>query len=140
LQAAREWLLKNAPVDAVFTQTELKDNVPSKNLPANEWSIANRVAVNYFAGRSGDLYVVFKPYGAMPAGKGYVAGHGSPYDYDRRVPILFYGDGIPAQERPLPIETVDIAPSLAHVLGLTPPVAVDGRCLTLGSYPSGPCK
>jgi predicted AlkP superfamily pyrophosphatase or phosphodiesterase len=68
-----------------------------------------------------------------------VAGHGSPYDYDRRVPILFYGAGISAQERPLPIEVVDIAPTLAHVLGMTPPVPVDGRCLTIGNFASGPC-
>jgi predicted AlkP superfamily pyrophosphatase or phosphodiesterase len=137
--AARTWLLKNAPVDAVFSQEDIRRNVPAKSLPADEWSIANRVAVNYYAGRSGDLYIVFKPYGAMPANRGYVAGHGSPYDYDRRVPILFYGAGISAQERPLPIEVVDIAPTLAHVLGMTPPVPVDGRCLTIGNFASGPC-
>ncbi len=128
---ARDWLIKNAPVETVFSMDEIKNDVPPKNLPPDEWSIANRVAVNYRDGRSGDLYVVFKPYGASPANRGYVAGHGSPYDYDRRVPILFYGTGVPAQERALSIDTVDIAPTLANMLGVVPPVPVDGRCLAL---------
>jgi arylsulfatase A-like enzyme len=35
----------------------------------------------------------------------------------------------------LPIETVDIAPTIAAVTGVTPPADIDGRCLPLGAGP-----
>jgi predicted AlkP superfamily pyrophosphatase or phosphodiesterase len=63
--------------------------------------------------------------------KGAIAGHGSPWNYDRRVPILFWWKGVSPQERALPIETVDIAPSLANVIGVKPPEDIDGKCLPL---------
>jgi len=53
------------------------------------------------------------------------------WNYDRRVPILFWWKGAPSQTRYLPIETVDIAPTLAAVMGLSPPADVDGRVLPL---------
>lgn len=140
LRAAQRWLKKSSQVADVFVSSELAAQLPPAGAPPTEWSMAARVAVNVYAGRGGDLYVVFPPNHAAPAVAGYTAGHGSPYDYDRRVPILFYGTGIGAHERPLPIDTVDIAPTLAHVLGVTPPVPVDGRCLTLGDDPAGGCK
>jgi predicted AlkP superfamily pyrophosphatase or phosphodiesterase len=64
--------------------------------------------------------------------KGYVATHGSPWDTDRRVPILFWRKGMRPFEQPLGVETVDIAPTLAALIGL--PIAkgeMDGRCLDL---------
>jgi arylsulfatase A-like enzyme len=60
----------------------------------------------------------------------YVATHGSPWDYDRRVPILFWRPRMPAAARDEPVETVDIMPTLAALIEL--PVAagsVDGHCL-----------
>jgi arylsulfatase A-like enzyme len=42
-------------------------------------------------------------------------------DYDRRVPVLFWWNGVKGEERFLPIATFDIAPTLASVLGLTAP-------------------
>ena len=59
---------------------------------------------------------------------GNIAGHGTPWDYDRRVPILFWKPGATAQERFLPIRTVDIAPTLAKVIGIHAP-PVTGRAL-----------
>ena len=65
----------------------------------------------------------------MPRGPGdNVAGHGSPWDHDRRVPILFWWPGVAPQEHREAIETVDIAPTLAALAGVAAP-AVDGRCL-----------
>jgi arylsulfatase A-like enzyme len=65
----------------------------------------------------------------MPRGPGdTVAGHGSPWDYDRRVPILFWWPGVSADDRKEPIETVDIAPTLAGIAHVPAP-QVDGKCL-----------
>jgi predicted AlkP superfamily pyrophosphatase or phosphodiesterase len=63
-------------------------------------------------------------------GNGYVETHGSPWDYDRRVPILFWRKGMAGFEQPLSVETVDIAPTLAATIAL-PVKGLDGRCLDL---------
>ena len=59
-------------------------------------------------------------------------GYADEWDYDRRVPLLFWRSGMAASERPEAVETTDIMPTLASVIGL--PVdrnAIDGHCLTL---------
>src|SRR5271169_950672 len=55
--------------------------------------------LSYFAGRSGDLYVLQQPYwltdGSVEGSKRHTGtGHGTPYYYDQRVPILLMGFGI----------------------------------------------
>ncbi len=51
-------------------------------------------------------------------GPRHVATHGSIWDYDRRVPILFWRKGMTGFEQPLSVETVDIAPTLAALIGM----------------------
>ncbi|MEK9503749.1 alkaline phosphatase family protein [Gaopeijia maritima] len=52
--------------------------------------------------------------------------HGSPYHYDRWVPFIVYGPGAAAGVYPERASTVDIAPTLAALLGLPFPDDVDG--------------
>jgi arylsulfatase A-like enzyme len=62
----------------------------------------------------------------------YISSHGSPWDYDRRVPILFWWPGIEGFEQPAAVETVDIAPTLADLIGLkTGAPQMDGRVLQI---------
>jgi len=99
-----------------------------------EISIKERMRRSAYPGRSGDIVIAFKP-DLVPASAGatYVSTHGSPWDFDRRVPIIFWWkDGAP-RERILPLDTVDIAPTIAAVTGVKPPADVDGRCRPLGS-------
>jgi predicted AlkP superfamily pyrophosphatase or phosphodiesterase len=97
-----------------------------------ELSVAERLRRSVYPGRVGDIVVAFKP-NRVPATAGatYVSTHGSPWDYDRRVPILFWWKGATPHERVLPLDTVDIAPTLAAVTGVTPPADVDGVCRPL---------
>jgi len=44
------------------------------------------------------------------------------------VPILFWWSGVTAEDRKEPVETVDIAPTLA-VIAHVPTAEVDGKCL-----------
>lgn len=53
--------------------------------------------------------------------------HGSPYDYDSYVPILFHGAGIKSGIYPDTILTIDIAPTLAHLIGVKAGEQVDGQ-------------
>ena len=57
--------------------------------------------------------------------------HGSPYDYDTHVPLVFAGMGIEAGRRHARVRTVDIAPTIASILGIDAPDDLDGRPLDL---------
>lgn len=56
-------------------------------------------------------------------------GHGSPYYYDRHVPLIFFGAGVESGVSSEPVRTVDIAPSLAELSGIPTPTDLDGRSL-----------
>jgi predicted AlkP superfamily pyrophosphatase or phosphodiesterase len=93
--------------------------------------VASAAAAGFHPARSGDLLVIPRPYhqfagSAAPAAG---TGHGSPYWYDRRVPIVLLGAGIAAGVYSAPATPADIAPTLAYLAGITLPAA-DGRVLT----------
>jgi predicted AlkP superfamily pyrophosphatase or phosphodiesterase len=124
----------NPQVAAAFSRAEIAAAAPA-TLPPPNWLPVQRARASYYAPRSGDIVVALKPRITPIADptKGYVATHGSFWDYDRRVPVLFWRKGMAGFEQPLPIETVDIAPTLAGTIGLTPGApAMDGRCIDLG--------
>lgn len=119
-------------LEAVFTKDEIA-RAPLPRGPADRWSIIQRVRASFDADRSGDLYVVLKPHIQPIADTSrYVSTHGSPWDYDRRLPVIFWRKGMAAANRAEAVETIDIMPTLAAMIGL--PVAagsVDGRCLAV---------
>jgi hypothetical protein len=57
------------------------------------------------------------------------ATHGSPRDRDAHVPIIFFGPQFKAGRYTDFVRTVDIAPTLAHVLRVKPTEPLDGRVL-----------
>lgn len=57
------------------------------------------------------------------------ATHGSPYDQDAHVPIIFYGAGVKAGRYTTFARTVDMAPTLAQILGVKPGERLDGVVL-----------
>jgi hypothetical protein len=81
-------------------------------------------ATGYFAGRSGDLFVLPEPYwlpDGSPLGKIRASGtgHGLPYNYDQHVPVLFMGYGVQPGEYLDEATPADIAPTLALLCGIT---------------------
>ena len=58
-----------------------------------------------------------------------VAIHGSPYDYDRYVPLYFMGSGILAGLSNKKVSTIDIAPTLAALADIEIEASVDGQVL-----------
>jgi len=63
--------------------------------------------------------------------------HGTPYDYDRRVPMILLGPGIKRGEDGGECRTVDLAPTLASLMRLTFDSPRDGRPLPVGARRSG---
>lgn len=118
-------------VAAAFTKAEIAAQRPATT-PPETWTLLERARASFNPDVSGDLLVLLKPRVTTiekPA-PGYVETHGSPWDYDRRVPILFWRKGMAGFEQPLSVETVDIAPTLAATIKL-PVTGLDGRCLDL---------
>jgi alkaline phosphatase len=132
LEAAKAHYLANPQVAAVFTAAELR-RMPPPSGPVDEWSLAERFRASFDPERGGDLLVALKPHVTPIVDVGtYVATHGSAWNYDRRVPILFYQPGMAGFEQALPVETVDILPTLAALIRLPIPASeIDGRCLDL---------
>jgi predicted AlkP superfamily pyrophosphatase or phosphodiesterase len=125
------WLRKQDAVDEVFTAEEIARAAPPLGKDPADLTTAERYHESYDPQRSGDIIVELARYATlgMPrAPTDTVAGHGSPWDYDRRVPILFWWPGVTPEDRKEPIETVDIAPTLAGIAHVPTP-ELDGKCL-----------
>jgi predicted AlkP superfamily pyrophosphatase or phosphodiesterase len=117
-------------VEAVFTREQLAATA-SPTSPPDRWSLIERARASFDAERSGDFVVLLKRNVTPIADtRSYVATHGSPWDYDRRVPIIFWRRGMAAANRQDAVETVDIMPTIAALVGLAVDRnSVDGECL-----------
>jgi predicted AlkP superfamily pyrophosphatase or phosphodiesterase len=137
LRAAVDAALAQPGVAAVYRAEELR------NHPATQSATRSAAAANYFSGRSGDLFIVGKPYWLMdatPVGekRDSGTGHGTPYNYDQHVPIIFMGYGVQPGEYHGEVTPADIAPTLASLCGITLATR-DGRVLSealAGSQPA----
>jgi arylsulfatase A-like enzyme len=85
--------------------------------------------LSFHPGRSGNLYYQMAPYILVddePTG----TGHGTPWEYDRQVPVLLFWSRIVPGIRRTPAAVADIAPTLSALLGLTAPGGAQGRVLS----------
>jgi predicted AlkP superfamily pyrophosphatase or phosphodiesterase len=130
-------------VQAVLTRAQILATPMPGHSDPQTWSLLERARASFDPERSGDLLVPLKPRVTpvpLPVGST-VASHGSIWDYDRRVPMLFWRKGMAGFEQPFGVETVDILPTLAALIRL--PVAaneIDGRCLDLDAGPGDSCR
>jgi hypothetical protein len=60
----------------------------------------------------------------------FYATHGSPHDYDAHVPVIFYGPWFERGRYTNTVRVVDMAPTVAQVLGVRPTEPLDGRVLS----------
>lgn len=108
----------------VWTRTELEQ--PFAGEP--ELADFHRLFRNSFmAGRSPDLLVQTREYFLTSQGTG--TSHGTPYRYDTHVPLMFLLPGVAPARLEGRVATVDVAPTLAELLGIPVPDSVDGRSL-----------
>lgn len=123
-EVARKALLAQPGIAQVFTRAELESG-------SRSGALFDQVRKSRHRALSGDLEIVLKPYWMFGSGSSMTT-HGSPYEYDTHVPILFYG---PAWVKPgriaRRVEVVDIAPTLAGILEVAAPEASEGTPLPL---------
>jgi len=125
-----------AVLDAISTMPGVAAVYRAEDLGNGTTPIAQTrkaAVLSYFAGRSGDLYVLQKPYWLLdssPDGnkRATGTGHGTPYNYDQHVPVFFMGFGIQPGEYFEPVTPADIAPTLGALTGVTLATR-DGRVL-----------
>jgi len=134
----RRLAAKGVPADSVITslRTQLRalpgmlrvDRVPTLAAQAARGDVIARRWMHALpADFDAVLTITYQPYHYQFTTR--YATHGTPHDYDARVPILFLGAPFRPGRYAKPARTVDIAPTLAHVLGVRPLEAVDGRIL-----------
>jgi predicted AlkP superfamily pyrophosphatase or phosphodiesterase len=83
---------------------------------------------SFFSSRSPDFYVRHSKYCLVTESK-VGTSHGSPYEYDTHVPIIFWGPRFALRKVERPVHTVDLAPTLAKMLNLNIPNNLDGAVL-----------
>ena len=109
-------------VARVFTSEEL---APAAARTSSN-SQLRAAALSYFAGRSGDLTVLVKEHWMLAATG---TTHGTPYEYDRRVPVILFGAGIKPGVREETAMPADLAVTLSSLVGVRLP-SPDGKVLT----------
>ena len=99
------------------------------NVPDTE--LYRAVLNNFHPKRSGDVFVVFEPNWFINDFDGLTvaATHGSPWQYDTYVPIVFAGAGLEPETVNRRVHTTDIAPTLSAYLGIKPPSGSQGQLL-----------
>ena len=141
LAAAIELLNAEPQVALAVARDELLAEPVPNSINPEDLSVRERLRLSAVAGRSPDILRAWQP-GLTGQGRvgGAISSHGSPWDYDRRVPIVFWWPGAEGQERFLPMRTIDIAPTLANLIGVTPDATIDGRCMDLPQFAKGRCE
>lgn len=117
-------------VAAAYTREQVA-KTPMPGGDPVKWTLLQRARASFDPQRSGDILVFLKPH-IMPIAdtSRTAATHGSPWDYDRRVPIVFWRKGMTPSAPQTAVETADIMPTLAAMLGLSLGApAIDGHCL-----------
>lgn len=123
--AVAEEVSKFKIVEHAVTSTDLNQG----NIQSTK--VLQKVINNHDPRRAGDIYLVFKPHSFVNNFDGlHVASyHGSAWNYDSFVPVIFAGHNTKSKTVYRKIETVDIAPTLSAYMDIKPPSGTDGTLL-----------
>ena len=117
-EEARNWLKKQSSVDEVYSLNTLSNSIGTLKIK----SLINGIYPN----RSGDIFLTLKP-GYIEWSTKTGTTHGTHYNYDSHVPLLFYGHNIQPKQIYRNIKIIDIAPTLSILLRSAFPNACTGN-------------
>lgn len=115
--AIAQWLQRQRGIALAMSRGQIE--------AGSDTGVVGLIRRSYRPDRCGDIVLYPQPqwiFGTTPAQ------HGTPYDYDRWVPLVFYGMNLPHRSISELCSPTDIVPAVAALLSL-PPVATDGRAL-----------
>jgi hypothetical protein len=118
-RVVRDALLTLDFVEAAYTRTEMAEGTVT-----GEYATAT--LLSFHRARSGDLYYQMKPHWVDRKSG---TNHGTPYNYDVHVPLVWFGVGVKPGTFVERVGVDDIAPTLAHLLGINAPPMSRGRVL-----------
>jgi hypothetical protein len=114
-----EFLIRHKGIAFTYTASALLEEEFTANM-------AMRVQNGFQPKRSGDVLIVFES-GYSGYGDGYLADHGSGYNYDTNVPLIWYGQNIKKGESWQLHYITDLAPTLSMILRIKYPSACIGN-------------
>jgi predicted AlkP superfamily pyrophosphatase or phosphodiesterase len=120
---AAQALLDTGLVEKVYTHEQLLGDPPADD---PYFPFMRR---SFYQPRSPHLTVLLRPWTYLSDRAG-GTGHGTPYEYDRHVPIVFLGPSVKPGTYPTACGPEDIAPTLAALLRLDYPMQDAERVLT----------
>jgi predicted AlkP superfamily pyrophosphatase or phosphodiesterase len=124
LQQAVARQLRTLPIVAdAYTAAELT----APDTPARPY--LEQFRNSFYQDRSPDVVVRFQPMYYVPAYGPFGTSHGTTYDYDTHVPLIFLGVGTRAGVHGDRVATTDLAPTLARLLRIRPTGTIDGKVL-----------
>ena len=118
-----KYLLKVDGISEIISKQDILKNQKNNN------KIISRIKNMVHPENSPDFFVILK--------RGYLyrsphgTSHGTPYDYDTHVPLIFSKIDFKREINNSKRETVDIAPSIANLLGVDIPTYCDGKSIKL---------
>jgi hypothetical protein len=118
--AAARAAMQNAAVSGYLTAGGACSTV-------DDWR--RRFTNSFHPRRSGDVMLSYRPEFIEDYGAGRGVSYGSLYNYDVRVPLFFYGPRFRAGTFEAPVESVDVAVTLARAIGVAAPSSSVGRVL-----------
>ena len=84
---------------------------------------------NFVPDRAPDIFILYEE--SFFFSSGIPVDHGTPYGYDTQVPLIFLAPGLTGHVVGDGVRSIDVAPTIATLLGIDPPADVDGRPLAL---------
>jgi predicted AlkP superfamily pyrophosphatase or phosphodiesterase len=118
----RDWLLLEEGVADVVSSRDVKKEAASNALLAD-------VANGIYPSRSGDLTLLLQSGWIEEEDALTATTHGTPYQYDTHVPVLFWGWRIPNMICDEPVTITEITPTLCQLLNIQFPSASANQIL-----------
>jgi len=120
--------IENSIVDFLLKENGIANAFPEYNLVNKEYAegIESVIKNGYHVKRSGDVMINYLPYW-MDSEVKFGTTHGSPYEYDTHVPLIFYGYTIKPGSTSEKINITDIAPTICNLLNIEVPNGTSGK-------------
>ncbi len=131
----KEFAEIQAAVRAALERVAGVHSVAVVSEPRDQGELGRRISDSIYPGRSGDLYLVPDPHTLLLQEDALGATHGSPWSYDSRVPVLLWGASVPSGRVRRPVGVASLAPTVARLLGFSPPAGATRTLLTEALVP-----